>query len=349
MTGNSKKILVAISGGVDSAVAMLLMKNGGYDVSSATLLLCENGEEEAQSAHALSQKLGVPHFVYEYKNRFYDEIITDFANTYASGETPNPCVLCNRKIKFGILCEKAKENGFGFVATGHYAVCEYSEKYRRKVIKKAKDVRKDQSYMLWQLDRSQIDMAHFPLGEYTKDEVRVIAEKNGFTNARKKDSQDICFIPDGNYAEIVEKVLNKSFPEGDFVTEDGKVLGKHKGIIRYTTGQRKGLGLALPAPLYVKEKRMDENTVVLCPEENLFSESFTAKNVVFQAMDTITDTIRAKVKTRYSAREADATVSLLPDGRINAVFDEKQRAITPGQSAVFYDEDGVLLFGGIIC
>lgn len=346
---SEKNILVAISGGVDSAVALLLMKNEGFRVASATLVLCENGEGEALCAKELSEKLDVPHTIYENKKRFYDEIITSFANTYAAGETPNPCVICNRRIKFGILCEKAKENGFDNIATGHYAISEYSEKYGRKVIKKAKDIKKDQSYMLWQLTREQIDLAYFPLGAYTKDEVRTIAEENGFVNARKKDSQDICFIPDGNYAEVVESVLGKSFPEGDFVTQDGKILGRHKGIIRYTTGQRKGLGLALPAPLYVKEKRVEENLVVLCPENELFSESLVAKDVNFQAIDTITEPIRAKVKHRYSAKEADATLCLLPDGRLKAVFDEKQRAITPGQSAVFYDDDGIILCGGIIC
>lgn len=349
MMKQQKKILVAISGGVDSAVALHLMKNEGFDVSSATLILCESGEGEAVYAKELARNMGVSHTSYEYKDRFYNEIIKDFANTYASGDTPNPCVLCNRKIKFGILCEKAKEENIDLVATGHYAICEYSDKYGRKVIKKAKDTKKDQSYMLWQLNRSQIDMCRFPLGEYTKDEVREIAGQNGFVNARKKDSQDICFIPDGNYAKVVEDVLGKSFPDGDFVNEDGKVLGRHKGIIRYTTGQRKGLGLSLPAPLYVKEKRMDENLVVLCPEENLFTQELIAKDVVFQAIDTIDEPIRAKVKPRYSSKEADALVSLMPDGRIRAVFDEKQRAVTPGQSAVVYDDEGVILCGGIIC
>ena len=349
MMQKKKNILVAISGGVDSAVALHLLKSEGYDVSSATLVLCENGEGEAECAKELAKNMGVSHTSYEYKDKFYDEIIKDFANTYAVGDTPNPCVLCNRKIKFGILCEKAKEENFDFVATGHYAICEYSEKYARKVIKKAKDLKKDQSYMLWQLTRKQIDMCRFPLGEYTKDEVRKIAEDCGFVNARKKDSQDICFIPDGDYAKVVENVLGKSFPEGDFVTEDGKILGKHKGIIRYTTGQRKGLGLSLPAPLYVKEKRMDENLVVLCPEENLFTNELIAKDVVFQAIDTIDSPIRAKVKPRYSSKEAEASVSLLPDGRMKVIFDEKQRAVTPGQSAVVYDQDGVILCGGIIC
>lgn len=346
---NEKKILVAISGGVDSAVAMHLMKEAGFSVSSATLVLCENGQGEALCAKELSEKMGVPHMIYEHKKEFFDEIITDFAKTYARGETPNPCVVCNRKIKLGILCKKAKEQKLDLVATGHYAICEYSEKYGRKVIKKAKDAKKDQSYMLWQLTREQIDMCHFPLGGFTKDEVRNIAEENGFVNARKKDSQDICFIPDGDYATVVEKVLERKFADGDFVNEKGEVLGKHKGIIRYTTGQRKGLGLSLPAPLYVKEKKIDENLVVLCPEEGLFSESLIAKDVVFQAIDTINEPIRAKVKTRYSAKEADCVVSLLPDGRLSVVFDEKQRAITPGQSAVVYDDEGVLLCGGIIC
>ncbi len=342
----NKKILAAVSGGVDSAVAMLALKKEGFDVSSATLLLCAN-HTEAEDAKKLSESLGIPHVTLDRRELFEKEIIASFANAYAHGLTPNPCVECNKKIKFGILCEYAEQNGFGLVATGHYARTEFSQKYGRKIIKKGADEKKDQSYVLWQLTRRQTELAHFPLGELSKEEVRTIATQNGFSNADKKDSQDICFVPDGKYTEIVEKTLDTTFAAGEFVTEDGKILGTHKGIINYTVGQRKGLGLSLPAPLYVKEKDIVKNRVILCPEENLFSDSLRAKNVNLQAFDRADSPFFAKVKTRYAAKEADAVLTF--DGNILDIkFKTPQRAITPGQSAVFYDEDGVLLGGGEI-
>lgn len=345
-TKEKKRVLCAISGGVDSAVSMLILKNEGLDVSSATLLLCGN-DAEAGDAKALSASLSIPHILIEKKDYFEKEIIGSFAQKYAAGLTPNPCVECNRKIKFGILCEYAKENGFDLVATGHYANTAFSEKYGRKVIKKADDPKKDQSYVLWQLSREQVEYAHFPLGSLDKSQVREIAENNGFVNANKKDSQDICFVPDGKYGDIVENTLKRQFAPGNFVTEDGNVLGTHKGIIHYTVGQRKGLGLALPAPLYVKEKRVDTNEVVLCPEEKLFSSVLFAKNINLQAFDEISAPLRIKVKTRYSAKEADAVIQI-ENGVAKIEFDTPQRAITPGQSAVFYDDDGILLGGGEI-
>ena len=325
---------------------MLLLKKEGCDVCGATLLLCGN-ENEANDAKNLAGSLGIPHIILDRKELFEKKIIASFAQKYADGLTPNPCIECNRHIKFGVLCDYAKENGFDLVATGHYATTAFSQKYGRKVIMKAKDRGKDQSYVLWQLTKEQVSFALFPLGELDKPQVRGIAEQNGFVNARKKDSQDICFVPEGKYGEIVEKTLGRSFDGGNFVTEDGKILGRHKGIIHYTTGQRKGLGLALPAPLYVKEKNIAANEVVLCPEDRLFSTVLYAKNINLQAFDEIPKGLCAKVKTRYSAREADASVSLEND-ILKIEFESPQRAVTPGQSAVFYDDDGVLLGGGEI-
>ena len=347
MTNSAKKkVLCAISGGVDSAVSMLLLQKDGFDVCGATLLLCGN-ECEADDAKKLSDSLDIPHVLLDRREIFEKEIILSFAKSYAAGLTPNPCTECNRKIKFGILCDYAKENGFDLVATGHYARTEFSTKYDRKVIKKALDEKKDQSYVLWQLKREQIELAHFPLGELDKPQVRDIAQTNGFVNAKKKDSQDICFVPEGKYGEIVEKALDTRFEIGNFVTEDGKILGKHKGIIHYTVGQRKGLGLSLPAPLYVKEKRVETNEVVLSPEDRIFSSVLYAKNVNLQAFDSIPSPICAYVKTRYSAKAAQAMISE-KDGLLKIEFDTPQRAVTPGQSAVIYDDDGILLGGGEI-
>lgn len=341
-----KRVLCAVSGGVDSAVSMLILKDEGFDVCGATLLLCGN-DAEANDAKKLADSLGLSHILLDRRELFEKEVILSFAKNYADGLTPNPCVKCNKRIKFGILCEYAKENGFDLVATGHYARTAFSPKYGRKVIMKADDPKKDQSYVLWQLTREQIDFALFPLGELDKPQVRLIAERNGFVNANKKDSQDICFVPEGKYGEVVERVLGKSFEPGNFVTEDKKILGTHKGIIHYTVGQRKGLGLALPAPLYVKEKNIGTNEVVLCPEDRLFSSVLYAKNVNLQAFDSLPQPLRAKVKTRYSAKEADATVSF-ENGLLKIEFDLPQRAITPGQSAVIYDDSGILLGGGEI-
>ncbi len=343
-----------MSGGVDSAVAAYLMKKRGADARGITLRLsapeaAENSccrSSDIEDAAAVCEKLGMDFEVLDHSVDFCDKVIRPFADSYLCGETPNPCVECNRSVKFGALCDIAKNEG-AVVVTGHYVIKEFSEKYGRQVLKKAKDPTKDQSYVLWQLTREQVDMTEFPLGEYTKAYVREIADECGFSNSKKKDSQDICFISGEDYGDFLERFLGKSFPAGNFVDRNGNVLGRHKGIIRYTIGQRKGLGLALPAPLYVCEKRCDTNEVVPCPESDLFSREMTVAQLNFQAIDRIEDGMRAFVKNRYRHTEQPASL-FISDGVLSVVYDTPQRAVTPGQSAVVYDSEGVLLLGGKI-
>ena len=354
----AKKALIAMSGGVDSSVAAYLMMKRGYDCTGVTLKLFDSGEsaaektccslDDTEDARSVCLKLGIPHYVYNFKDIFDEKVIGRFIDAYETGATPNPCIDCNRFIKFGKLFQRAEELGFDCVVTGHYASVEYSEKENRYLLKKAPDVTKDQSYVLYSLTQRQLAKTVFPLGEMTKGQVRALAEEMGFINARKHDSQDICFVPDGDYAGFIENYTGKSYPEGDFVDEYGKVLGKHRGIIRYTVGQRKGLGLALPQPMYVKEKNLKENKVVLCPNSELFSRELIADELNLIAFDKIEQPLRVSARVRYNQKEQPATVYQLDGSTIRVVFDEPQRAISKGQAVVLYDGDCVLGGGTII-
>ena len=264
------------------------------------------------------------------------------------GGTPNPCVECNRHMKFGRLMDKMHEEGCDYVVTGHYARVEYDEALGQYVLKKGRDESKDQSYVLYNLTKEQLAHCKFPLGEYGKDEIREIAEGLGLINAKKKDSQDICFVPDGDYASFIEEYTGQTFEEGNFVNREGKVLGRHKGMIRYTIGQRKGLGLALQEPMYVYEKRMDTNEVVLCRNEELFSSVLEAEDVNWIVAPKVGQTIQCKAKARYKQKEAEAEVECLGEGKVRVTFSEPQRGITTGQSVVFYDGDMVLGGGRIL-
>ncbi len=352
---SNQKILIAMSGGVDSAVAALLIKQMGNECAGATMLLHKPAETfsvcgstiEAEDARRVADALGLPFHLLDFSDVFEREVIERFIAAYESGKTPNPCVDCNRYLKFNRFFQGAKALGYDMIATGHYARIEYNEESNRYLLKKALDPSKDQSYVLWSLNQSQLAHTMFPLGTYQKAEARKMAEQALPFVAKKKDSQDICFVPDGKYADFVEQYTGKHYPEGFFVSTDGTVLGKHKGIIRYTVGQKKGLGLVLPEPLYVSSIDPESNRVILCRSEELFTTSLTAHGINLISMPRIDGELRVKAKVRYRHAEEWATVTQPDEDTIRVEFDEPQRAITKGQSVVLYDEDTVV-GGGII-
>lgn len=353
-----KKALIAMSGGVDSSVASLLIKEAGYEATGITMKLYggelpENStntccsEDDIADARAVCNKLKIPYYVFNFTDCFNEQVISRFIEAYENGSTPNPCIDCNRYIKFDRLMKRMEELKMDFVVTGHYARIEYSEKLGRYVLKKAVDNTKDQSYVLYSLTQYQLSHTLFPLGSMNKTEVRKIAEENGFINAKKHDSQDICFVPDGKYAEFIERYTGKTYENGDFVDKDGNILGEHKGIIRYTIGQRKGLGLALPAPMYVFKKDLENNKVILGSNDDLFTSELYADNINLITTDRITEPIRIKAKVRYNQKEQPATAEQI-GGKLHIVFDEPQRAICKGQAVVMYDGDTVVGGGTIL-
>lgn len=334
-----------MSGGVDSSVAAAIIKNAGFDCVGVTMKLYGKcfSQKDALDAKAVAARLGFSHEVIDFTGDFRREVIDKFASVYANGGTPNPCIDCNKHIKFRALLEYADSIGCHYVVTGHYARIE--QKDGLFYLKKGADETKDQSYVLYSLTQDELSRTLLPLGSMSKSEARDKAAGLELESADKKESQDICFVPDGDYASFIEKYLGKEFPSGEFVDIDGNVLGRHRGIIRYTIGQRKGLGLALPAPLYVCEKRISDNRVVLAPESELFSDTLYASD--FNWIIQKNEPFRAKVKTRYRAKEADATVTPLENGRVKVVFDLPQRAITRAQAAVVYIDDTVIGGGTI--
>ncbi len=348
-----KKALIAMSGGVDSSVAAVCMVEAGYDCIGVTMRLHDFGNScgaasETQDAAGVAERLGFPFSVLDCRDSFESCVIQKFITAYEMGDTPNPCIECNRHMKFSLLHEYAKEQGCDTIVTGHYARVEYDEASGKYQLKKAKNLAKDQSYVLYFLTQEQLAHIRFPLGDMPdKDAVRARAAEYGFAAATKKDSQDICFVPDGKYADFIRNRTGREYPPGDFVNGEGKVLGQHKGLIGYTIGQRKGLGLSLPAPLYVRRKCMEDNTVLLTPESELYTATLVAENVSWVSGEIPTEPVRVTAKTRYSAKEAPATVTALPDGRAQVVFDEPQRAITEGQAVVLYDGDCVVGGGTI--
>lgn len=373
------KALVAMSGGVDSSVAAALMQEKGYACVGAMMKLYENqdtvrGEEErgdresfcmaddaaedersrcssaddAADAAAVAGKLGMPFHVFRFTEEFRCQVMERFVNSYLGGETPNPCIDCNRYMKFEKLYEKAKLLGCEKIATGHYARTDYDEASGRWQMRRALDQTKDQSYVLYLLTQEQLSRVCFPLGELTKESVRKLAQEYGFYNADKRDSQDICFIPDGHYEKFIEEYRKEAVPEGNFVTEEGDILGRHKGIIHYTVGQRKGLGIAAAHSYYVKEIRPESNEVVLCAHEALFRRTLFAKEVNWVSISAPDREIRVQAKIRYRHNPQPAAAKVLENGVLQVTFDEPQRAITKGQSVVLYDGE-LVLGGGKIC
>ncbi len=341
----NNKAIIAMSGGVDSSVAAFLMKKEGFELLGVTLKLLSIDESNSNDARAVSESMGFSHIELEMCDDFKKEVVDRFINAYEDCKTPNPCIFCNRHIKFGKLIDYAVSNGFSYVATGHYA--RISEENGRFLLKKGIDPMKDQSYVLYPLTQTQLKHTVFPLGGLDKTAVREIALDNGFINASKRESQDICFVPDGDYAAFIERYLGKKYPGGNFTDLDGNVLGTHKGLIRYTIGQRKGLGLSLPKPMYVCKLCPQSNSVILGDNDDLFSKSLDAYDINLIATDKIDAKIRVEAKVRYSHKPQPATVWQTSDNTLHIEFDSPQRAITSGQAVVLYNEDTVIGGGTI--
>ena len=365
-----KRALIAMSGGVDSSVAAFLMKQQGYDCIGATMKLFDQsmleGEcasaavhdqkpdrtrtccslEDVEDARSVAFRLQIPYYVFNFSDDFEQMVMKPFVESYERGDTPNPCIDCNRFLKFRHLLRRAMELKCEVIVTGHYAQIE--ERDGRYLLRKGADEKKDQSYVLYNLTQEELRHTAFPLGGMSKEQIRQIAQEQGFVNAEKPDSQDICFVPDGDYVRFMQRYTGHSYPEGDFFDQEGQVLGRLKGAVRYTIGQRKGLGIAFGEPMYVVSKDMAANTVTLAGNDDLFSRELAADDLNWIMFDRLTAPMEVSAKIRYKHKEQPATLYPASDGTVRVVFQEPQRAITSGQAVVFYDGDYVV-GGGRIC
>lgn len=355
-----KKVMIGMSGGVDSSVAAYLLKKQGYDVIGVTMKLWQDDNDNlieleggccslsaVEDARRVCDKIGIPFYVLNFSDIFKEKVIKPFIDEYLNGRTPNPCIACNKHIKFEDFFNKARQIGCDYVATGHYAKIEKDEKTGRYLLKKSVTDKKDQTYALYNLTQEQLKHTLLPIGDYEKEKVREIAKKIGIDVHNKPDSQEICFVKDNDYAGYVKKHSPKKIEEGYFIDTKGNILGKHKGIIHYTIGQRKGLGIAFGKPMFVVDIDPVKNTVILGDNEDIFKKGLIAKDFNLISIDDIKAPMKVFAKHRYSAKPSPATLSKIDDEHIKVVFDEPQRAITKGQSVVFYDND-VVIGGGII-
>lgn len=342
-----KRVLIGMSGGVDSSTAAYLACQEGYCCTGATMELVSGGADAAD-ARSVAQRLGMEHVVLPFQQDFSQQVIQPFVDSYEKGLTPNPCIRCNQALKFGVLLDWALEQGYDYVASGHYARLRRDENTGRYLLYQAADPAKDQTYFLAGLNQRQLSHILFPLGELTKQQVRQIAESQGFVNARKRDSQDICFIPDGDYAAFLERFTGKTYPQGTYLDLQGQPLGQHQGAVRYTIGQRKGLGIALGQPMYVCGKDMACNTVTLGPNEALYAQALLASDWNWLPFPVLTASMAVTAKIRHSQTSQAATVYPEADGTARVVFAEPQRAITPGQAVVLYQGQMVVGSGTIL-
>ena len=354
------KALIGMSGGVDSSVAALLMLEAGYECIGATMRLyngqassAEGGKtccslEDVEDARSVAQKLGIRHYVFNFTEEFQKQVMDEFVSVYESGGTPNPCIECNRSLKFGKLLQRARELNCDALVSGHYARVQRDEATGRYLLMRAADRAKDQTYFLACLSQEQLSKIQFPLGALTKSQVRELAERHGFLNARKHDSQDICFVPDGDYTSFLTGYTGKPLEPGDFLNLQGQVVGRHRGAVCYTIGQRRGLGLAMGEPVYVCGKDMAAGTVTVGPNEALFSRALLANNWTFFPFETLKSPMAVTAKIRHSQFDQPATVYPEENGFARVVFQEPQRAICPGQAVVLYQGDTVIGGGTIV-